>query len=96
MAAKAVCPDAYSYAYDDQTSTFIISQGPGFEVIFCPGGRSTTIIAARSAQSGGAQSSGGSLRLAKSMSDPILDALCKSGGAVVAAVVAVVAARFVG
>ncbi|GAB7345316.1 hypothetical protein MBLNU457_3671t1 [Dothideomycetes sp. NU457] len=95
-AAKAVCPDAYSYAYDDQTSTFIISKGPGFQVIFCPGGRSTTIIAARSGQSGGAQSSGGSFRLAKSMSDPILDALCNSGRPMIAAVVAVLAARFVG
>lgn len=43
-AAKQMCPDAYSYAYDDQTSTFITSQGPGFEIIFCPGGRSTTIL----------------------------------------------------
>jgi beta-mannosidase len=42
--AKKVCPDAYSYAYDDQTSTFIIPQGGGFEVVFCPAGRSTTIL----------------------------------------------------
>ncbi|KAF2750042.1 Osmotin, thaumatin-like protein [Sporormia fimetaria CBS 119925] len=42
--AKKVCPDAYSFAYDDQTSTFIIPAGAGFEVIFCPGGRSTTIL----------------------------------------------------
>ena len=31
-------------AFDDQTSTFIIPSGAGFEVIFCPGGRSTTIL----------------------------------------------------
>jgi xanthine/CO dehydrogenase XdhC/CoxF family maturation factor len=43
--AKKVCPDAYSYAYDDQTSTFIIPQGGGFEVVFCPAGRSTNILA---------------------------------------------------
>jgi hypothetical protein len=32
-------------AYDDQTSTFIIPSGAGFEVIFCPGARSTNILA---------------------------------------------------
>lgn len=42
--AKAVCPDAYSYAYDDQTSTFIIPHGGGWEVVFCPAGRSTNIL----------------------------------------------------
>lgn len=42
--AKSVCPDAYSYAYDDQTSTFIIPTGGGFEVTFCPAGRSTNIL----------------------------------------------------
>ncbi len=42
--AKKVCPDAYSYAFDDQDSTFIIPSGGGFEVIFCPPGRSTTIL----------------------------------------------------
>ncbi|KAH8698909.1 thaumatin [Talaromyces proteolyticus] len=42
-AAKRVCPDAYSYAYDDATSTFTIQQGAGFEVVFCPSGRSTNI-----------------------------------------------------
>ncbi|KAK5170839.1 hypothetical protein LTR04_002916 [Oleoguttula sp. CCFEE 6159] len=44
-AAKAICPDAYSYAFDDQTSTFIIPAGAGFEVVFCPGARSTNILA---------------------------------------------------
>ena len=43
--AKTVCPDAYSYAFDDQTSTFIIPSGGGFQVIFCPAGRSTNILA---------------------------------------------------
>lgn len=42
--AKAVCPDAYSFAFDDQTSTFIIPSGGGWEVVFCPEGRSTNIL----------------------------------------------------
>jgi len=42
--AKMVCPDAYSYAFDDQTSTFIIPAGGGWEVVFCPQGRSTNIL----------------------------------------------------
>ncbi|KAF2715713.1 glycoside hydrolase family 2 protein [Pleomassaria siparia CBS 279.74] len=45
---KKVCPDAYSYAFDDQTSTFIIPSGAGFEVVFCPGARSTNILATES------------------------------------------------
>jgi hypothetical protein len=43
--AKAVCPDAYSFAFDDQTSTFIIPTGGGWQVTFCPNGRSTNILA---------------------------------------------------
>lgn len=43
-AAKSICPDAYSYAYDDQDSTFIVPKGGGFQVVLCPGGRSTRII----------------------------------------------------
>lgn len=39
-----MCPDAYSYAFDDQTSTFIIPTGGGWQVIFCPEGRSTNIL----------------------------------------------------
>jgi hypothetical protein len=35
-------------AFDDQTSTFIIPGGSGFQVIFCPGGRSTNILSAES------------------------------------------------
>lgn len=42
--AKKVCPDAYSFAYDDHTSTFIIPSGGGWEVTFCPAGRSTNIL----------------------------------------------------
>lgn len=45
MKAKSVCPDAYSYAYDDQTSTFIVPSGGGWGVRFCPPGRSTNILA---------------------------------------------------
>ena len=46
-AAKSMCPDAYSYAYDDSQSTFSVPQGGGFQVIFCPGGRSTNILATK-------------------------------------------------
>jgi len=42
--AKDVCPDAYSFAYDDHQSTFIIPKGGGWEVVMCPKGRSTTIL----------------------------------------------------
>jgi hypothetical protein len=42
--AKAICPDAYSYPFDDETSTFIIPTGGGFEIQFCPKGRSTNIL----------------------------------------------------
>lgn len=37
-------------AFDDQTSTFILPSGGGFEVVFCPMGRSTTILTTLSAQ----------------------------------------------
>lgn len=43
--AKAVCPDAYSYPYDDSDSTFVIPAGGGWTVTFCPEGRSTDILA---------------------------------------------------
>jgi hypothetical protein len=42
--AKIACPDAYSYAYDDATSTFSVPAGGGWEVTFCPPGRSTNIL----------------------------------------------------
>ncbi|KAI0125150.1 thaumatin family protein [Xylariales sp. AK1849] len=48
--AKVMCPDAYSYAYDDQTSTFIIPSGGGWEVVFCPEGRSTDILSTYGSQ----------------------------------------------
>ncbi|KAF7726487.1 hypothetical protein EC973_008722 [Apophysomyces ossiformis] len=34
-AVKSGCPDAYSYAYDDATSTFMC-QSEGYKVTFCP------------------------------------------------------------
>ncbi|XP_047058343.1 thaumatin-like protein 1b [Lolium rigidum] len=40
---KAACPLAYSYAYDDATSTFTCAgarDGGGYDVVFCPGGSS--------------------------------------------------------
>lgn len=39
-----MCPDAYSFAFDDQKSTFIVPSGGGWEIIMCPEGRSTDII----------------------------------------------------
>ena len=50
--AKLVCPDAYSYAYDDSSSTFILPTGGGWEVTFCPLGRSTNILKTFKAQLG--------------------------------------------
>lgn len=44
-AAKRVCPDAYSFPYDDGTSTFVLPGGGGWQVTFCPVGRSTDILA---------------------------------------------------
>lgn len=44
LQAKKVCPDAYSFAFDDQSSTFVIPEGGGFEVVFCPKGRSSVIL----------------------------------------------------
>ncbi|KAK3310972.1 thaumatin family-domain-containing protein [Chaetomium strumarium] len=46
QAAKRVCPDAYSFAFDDRASTFVVpSGGGGWEVRFCPRGmRSTDIL----------------------------------------------------
>lgn len=35
-------------AFDDQTSTFVIPSGAGFNIIFCPRGRSTNILTAES------------------------------------------------
>lgn len=33
---KAACPSAYSYAYDDPTSTFTCSAGTKYLITFCP------------------------------------------------------------
>lgn len=41
---KSICPDAYSFAFDDQKSTFIVPKGGGWEVVMCPKGRSTNIL----------------------------------------------------
>jgi len=43
--AKAVCPDAYAFAFDDGKSTFVVPAGGGWEVVFCPAGRSTDVLA---------------------------------------------------
>lgn len=83
--AKTMCPDAYSYAYDDQTSTFITQQGPGFNIIFCPGGRSTKILAQSSSTSGSSSSSGGSFKAWADRSNPILDALVGTSGRAICA-----------
>ncbi|KXT07278.1 hypothetical protein AC578_2431 [Pseudocercospora eumusae] len=56
-AAKSICPDAYSYAQDDPKSTFTQPKGGSFEVIFCPGGRSTNILATKGGSASGASSS---------------------------------------
>lgn len=48
--AKAVCPDAYSFPYDDAESTFVVPGGGGWAVRFCPAGRSTDILATFGAQ----------------------------------------------
>lgn len=56
--AKAVCPDAYSYAYDDASSTFTVPTGTGFEVVFCPAGRSTNIKRTLAGTSGAELSAG--------------------------------------
>jgi hypothetical protein len=33
---KGLCPDAYSYAKDDQTSTFNCPQGSNYDIVLCP------------------------------------------------------------
>jgi hypothetical protein len=41
---RSVRPTLTTLAFDDQTSTFIIPSGAGFEVVFCPGARSSNIL----------------------------------------------------
>ncbi|KAI3796884.1 hypothetical protein L1987_39571 [Smallanthus sonchifolius] len=36
MFFKNLCPDAYSYAYDDPSSTFTCNTGPNYDITFCP------------------------------------------------------------
>jgi hypothetical protein len=48
---KSACPDAYSYAYDDPTSTFTCSGGSGYVITFWP----------FAATSGGSGGSGGTV-----------------------------------
>ncbi|XP_059669785.1 thaumatin-like protein 1 [Cornus florida] len=33
---KSACPQAYSYAYDDKSSTFVCGGGPNYHITFCP------------------------------------------------------------
>ncbi|KAJ0810294.1 putative Thaumatin family [Helianthus annuus] len=33
---KNLCPKAYSYAYDDRSSTFTCNTGPNYDITFCP------------------------------------------------------------
>jgi hypothetical protein len=33
---KQACPQAYSYAYDDATSTFTCNNQPAYTITFCP------------------------------------------------------------
>ncbi|CAN6203677.1 unnamed protein product [Urochloa humidicola] len=33
---KAQCPQAYSYAYDDKSSTFTCASGGNYQILFCP------------------------------------------------------------
>ncbi|XP_048439971.1 PR5-like receptor kinase isoform X3 [Pyrus x bretschneideri] len=40
---KKQCPEAYSYAYDDQTSTFTCNGGPDYIITFCPNGKGKPI-----------------------------------------------------
>ncbi|CAN7054680.1 hypothetical protein IGI04_028896 [Brassica rapa subsp. trilocularis] len=36
LAFKNACPRAYSYAYDDQSSTFTCAKSPNYVITFCP------------------------------------------------------------
>uniref|UniRef100_M8B575 Thaumatin-like protein n=1 Tax=Aegilops tauschii TaxID=37682 RepID=M8B575_AEGTA len=35
-AIPGICPDTYSYAYDDKSSTFTCAAGTNYKVTFCP------------------------------------------------------------
>ena len=45
--AKRVCPDAFSYAFDDRRSQFVVPAGGGWEVRFCPRGVGSSRILER-------------------------------------------------
>ncbi|KAI9056020.1 hypothetical protein LZ554_000952 [Drepanopeziza brunnea f. sp. 'monogermtubi'] len=80
--AKAVCPDAYSFAFDDQASTFIIPSGGGWEVIFCPPGRSTNILATFKAQMQALSQSGVSKAIAADTGNiTLIEEAAKKSGA---------------
>lgn len=57
---KAACPRAYSYAYDDSTSTFTCAAGTSYAITFCP---STTSgkYAGENPQAAGLQPTNGSM-----------------------------------
>uniref|UniRef100_A0A1J3FT34 Thaumatin-like protein 1 n=1 Tax=Noccaea caerulescens TaxID=107243 RepID=A0A1J3FT34_NOCCA len=38
---KSACPRAYSYAYDDKTSTFTCAKSPNYVITFCPSPNAT-------------------------------------------------------
>ncbi|CAM8935865.1 unnamed protein product [Rhodiola kirilowii] len=38
---KTACPRAYSYAYDDKTSTFVCGSSPDYVITFCPSSSSS-------------------------------------------------------
>lgn len=58
-----MCPDAYSYAYDDLLSTFTVPTGKGFEITFCPGGASSDLMANKEKSSGAEAVRGGVVML---------------------------------
>lgn len=95
VAAKKMCPDAYSFAFDDQTSTFITAKGPGFNIIFCPGGRSTAILSNGTSIPDSSAGSSGSFRPSSERSHPILDALVGTSGRAVLAGLVVTAMTMV-
>ncbi|KAJ0966988.1 hypothetical protein J5N97_023905 [Dioscorea zingiberensis] len=53
---KQACPRAYSYAYDDATSTFTCRSADTYVITFCPGSSSTSL------RSAGREDSGSGLR----------------------------------
>uniref|UniRef100_A0A7N0U3X4 Thaumatin-like protein 1 n=1 Tax=Kalanchoe fedtschenkoi TaxID=63787 RepID=A0A7N0U3X4_KALFE len=57
---KNACPRAYSYAYDDKTSTFTCGSSPDYAITFCPSpGTSQKASTTPNATSSGSQTDGG-------------------------------------